>query len=507
LVAPVPSVQRFSGYDALVSGTARRTILASVAALFVLGYFVLLLANTCRFAAGPDSSGYLNEARLLLSGRTAAVVEPLVAGKLDPSLIYLFTPYGFARGPEPGTMVPTYPVGTPLHLAAAAAVGGWSFAPFVVGPLAASASLFLLVTLARRLGAGRGWAIVAAVLLAAFPVFILEAVQPVSDVLATFWALLAIVCALRAEEHWRWAVLSGVAFAIGVAVRPTNILMVLPLLAAMRFRLPRLAVAGLAALPFAVALMAYHAKLYGSPFVTGYGGAGGILSFGGAPPCAGSQASFLASLLTPLVFPAGLLAVFSRRWNRWERALLLTWFGVFFLFYSFYSYCPDFASTRFLLPALPPLLAGFARGAGELTDVIAKRSRFAGRALAVLLVLLLVGREVQQIGRLHVLHADDWESIFPRTVETVERQVRPDAVVLSSVLSGAFYFHAQRITVRWDQLTPETSAILLADPRFAGPWYAVVSEVEGGADALRARVPGEWREVARIRDVVVWQRF
>src|SRR5687767_5950339 len=123
---------------------------AAIVGIVTIGYFALLLSNTCYFAAGPDSSGYLNEARLLLSGRISATVNILAEAKLDPSLIYLFTPYGFARGTTPGTMVPTYPVGTSLHLAAGAAVGGWRVAPFVVVPIAAIACLFLTVFIARR---------------------------------------------------------------------------------------------------------------------------------------------------------------------------------------------------------------------------------------------------------------------------------------------------------------------------------------------------------------------
>ncbi|HEX7151682.1 MAG TPA: phospholipid carrier-dependent glycosyltransferase [Thermoanaerobaculia bacterium] len=467
------------------------------AALFAIGYFALLVANSCNFAAGPDSSGYLNEARLLATGRTHATVAPLTDGTLDPALIYLFTPYGFMRGDAPGTMVPTYPVGTSLHLLLGAALGGWRAGAFLIVPLMATASLFLMAFMARRFGASRGWAAVAALLLAAFPIFISQGVQPVSDVLATFWTLAAIACALRSDERWWWAAAAGVAFAVGVAVRPANVLVLLPLVIALRFRGGRLAAAGAAALPFALALMWYAETLYGSPFTTGYGGVGSLMSWRGVPPCLVRQATWLMTIGTPLLFPGGLFAAFDRRLGGRERALLVSWFAVFFVFYSYYSYCPDHASLRFLLPALPPLILGFVHLASRVTAL-----RF-GRAVAVMLVLVVLGREVTRIGRLHVLQLDDWESIFPDTVALVERQAPRDALVLSGIMSGAFYFHSERLVVRWDQLTPETTAVLRA--RFPGPWYAAVSEVEGGAEALRARVPGVWVEAGRVRDVTVWR--
>jgi hypothetical protein len=471
-------------------------VLRIAVAVLVAGYFVLLLSNACFFAAGPDSSGYLSEARLLAAGRMAVPVEPLVRAGLDPSLVYLFTPYGF-RAAADGTaaMVPTYPVGTSVHLAIARIAG--EKGPFVVGAIAAVLSLFLFVAVAREFGVTRGWAIAGAVLLAAYPVFILQSLQAMSDVPATLWALITMLCALKAREGgWRWAVACGVAFSIGVAVRPTSILLAIPIVMTM----PRkLVTAGAAAMPVAIALMWYHDALYGSPFMTGYGGAGSIVSLTGLPPCFSKHSVALMSLLTPLVFPGGLLVAFDRRLEVWRRATLLTWFGVFFGFYSYYSYCPDAVATRFLLPALPPLIIGFLRVAEW---AVGKR-----RLLATAAILIVLGREVVQIGRMHVLHIDDWESIFPKTVEWVERNVPENAVVLSAIMSGAFYAEEERITVRWDQLEPHTAALLQPARGFEGPWYAVVSEVDGGVAALRQKVPGEWQEVWRIRDVTVWQRI
>ena len=460
-------------------------------ALLAAGYFALLVSNTLFSATGPDTSGYLAEARLIASGRTSVAIEPLVKAGLPASMSWLFTPYGF-RPAGDGTMVPTYPVGMPLHLAAAAAIGGWKVAPFLVAPLAAVASLFLFAALAREFGLGRGWAMAGAALLGAYPVFINMSLQPMSDVPATAWTLAATLCALRSRLSWRWAAACGVAFAVAVAVRPSNVILAVPLALALELRPARLAVAAAGALPFAAALMWYHDTLYGSPFKTGYGSAGEILSFAGMPPCLSSHATAIAGMLTPLI-AAGLFVSFDRLLGRWQRAVLLTWMAVFLLFYSYYSYCPDPAATRFLLPALPPLIVGFLRVVSRV------------RIVAVAAILLVLGCEVVKIGRMHTLHYDEWESIYPRTVEWVEREVPPDGVVLAAIVSGTFYCQAGRIPLRWDQLDPRNAAIVRAAPGLDGPWYAVVSEVEGGEAALRARIPGAWRVVGKLRDVTLWR--
>ena len=78
-------------------------------------------------------------------------------------------------------------------------------------------------------------------------------------------------------------------------------------------------------------------------------------------------------------------------------------------------------------------------------------------------------------------------------------------LVLAAIVSGAFYYQSGRIAVRWDQLDPPNAAVLRAAPGLDGPWYAVVSDVEGGEAALRARIPGEWRAVGKLRDVTLWR--
>jgi hypothetical protein len=456
-----------------------------VVGAIALGYLVLLVSNTCLSVTGTDSAGYLSHARLVASGTTSADIPQMRALSIDPRYASLFTPHGFTPG-SAGRMVPTYPVGTSLHLAAAAIIGGWRVAPFLVSPLLGVGSLILLVAVAQRLGIRTSWAVGGAAILAASPVFVLHSLQAMSDVVATFWTLLAMWLALRERPA-----ASGVAFAIGVAVRPVNLLLALPLAIAFRFRPARLVVAAAAALPIGAALLWYQAHLYGSPWKTGYGGAGSVISFLTLPPCLSFHVTTLARMMTPAIMPLGLVAMFDRKHDRFDRALLATWFGVFFVFYAFYGYCADWSASRFLLPAIAPLIIGLLWFCERIP-----------RPAAIALVVAVVGWEVAQFGRLHLLQVDDGASVLPRTVAWVEHDVPPNATVLANTFSGVFYYHSGRITPRWDQLDASTSAFLRA--RDAGsPWFAVVTTAEGGKAELVRHVPGNWMEAGRLGEATL----
>src|SRR5712691_4624822 len=237
-------------------------------ALALGAYLVVLLRNTCYFAAGPDSSGYMNEARLLASGRTRLFVEPLRTFNLGPALIYVFTPFGFMKSGL-RTLVPTYPAGAPLHMIAAAKIGGWSTAPFVISPLMAIGCLLLIYAIGRELGLRPLERIAAMTILAAFPSFITHSVQPVSDIPGLFWTLAAIWLAMLAQKRPAFAAAAGVAFGISVWVRPTNLLLAIPLAFSLRWRPLRLVTAAAVALPIGIASQLFNIRLYGSSLRAG----------------------------------------------------------------------------------------------------------------------------------------------------------------------------------------------------------------------------------------------
>src|SRR5688500_9651939 len=311
-----------------------------------IAYAVLLFRNTSLAAGGPDESGYMNAARMIASGTLRLEVDALARLGLDPSFLDVFTPLGFNSTGE-RSIVPAYPPGLPVHLLVAG---------HYVSPLLALGCLLLTYALGRELGLTPAYATAAAAILAVTPQFILFALQVMSDVPATFWALLAVLLALKSERRPVLAIAAGAAMAIGVCVRPTNVLVALPVVLAMQGRLGLLLRAAAGALPPLIALLWFQNAVYGSPFATGYGTPGQVISFDGFGEKLVFYSTWMARTLTPLIAPLGLLVLFHRRVVLWHRALLAAWYLVFLLFYCGWGLFEEWWYTRFLLPATPAII-------------------------------------------------------------------------------------------------------------------------------------------------------
>ncbi len=472
-------------------------------ALAIAAYGTFLFRNLSFAAGGPDTGGYMNEARLIASGRVTTPVGLVRTFGLDDSWLGYFMPLGF--GPSKGAaMHPTYPPGLPIHLAVAALIGGWKHAPFYVAPLAAVGCLIMIVAVGRKLGIPLVLSLGGAAIVAAGPAFLWHAVQPASDVLATFWALVTVWLALDSRERPSMALAAGVAYSIGVWVRPTSALLVFPLALAVRLRWKHLLFLGAGAFPFGVALMVWSSRLYGSAFRTGYGDIS--MSWAGVMNAAPQYAEWLVKMMTVLIFPAGLVVIVDRLVDGWTRAMLAVWFVVFYVFYSFYGFFDGWQCIRFLLPAIPALVFGALL---VIRDLVRLANRFEPVATAVAIGLVLWTslapvRSTQELGILPILKTV--ESGYPRYIEWAERRVPKRAVVVTGVLSGPFFYYANRSIVRYDQLNDERFQILRAYAGIHGmPWYAVVTSEEIDLHGLRQRFRGDWKMVERLYDVTIYR--
>ena len=477
------------------------------ATLALTAYAVVLFSNISFAAAGSDSSGYLNLARMIARGRASYVIEPLRTLGLDNSWIDALTPIGFTWGKaNTGTMAPGYPPGLPVHMVLAATFGGWKIAPFLISPLAAIACGIMMFAVGRELGLSRPGSVLSAILLLVLPQTIAHAVQPVSDVLATFWALVAMWCVLRSQRTLWVAVLGGAAYAIGVWVRPTNALLLLPLLVAARLRPSILLrfVAGGA--PFGVALLAYQARVYGNPLQTAYGTVGHVVSFGGIETCARIFAKYLTRISTPFVFPAGLLVIFDPRRDRWTRAMLPLWFAVFFAFYCLWAPFDDWWALRFLLPGMPGLIFGAILLLESFATVFRPRAqRVSAAVIAVLIAAVTIGRPIILDKEYRVLDTDEQEEVYRDAVLWAEQRLPKDAVVMSGALSGSFFYYSDRFTVRPDRLDDERFQLLRA---YAGSrglrWYAVIIPGEDHSN-LPNVFSGNWRRIDTLGSIELWR--
>jgi 4-amino-4-deoxy-L-arabinose transferase and related glycosyltransferases of PMT family len=461
-------------------------------------YAAFLLRYNSFAAGGSDSSGYLNAAHGMAAGRLAVRVMPLDTLHLDASWRDVFIPLGFAPSPEAGMIVPAYPTGYPLHLLIAGVVGGWSAAPFFVTPLMALLCLLVTYAVARELDLPEAYALAAGALLAVAPAFLMQAVQPMSDVTAVFWCTFALLCALRASRGARWAVLCGVAFGVAVWVRPSNLLLVPAIGIAMRWRVRPLAIAVAASLPLAIGVMILNKSMYGSPFLTGYGGVSGLFGWQFPLERVPLYSKWLAITETPLVFPAALLVAFDRRVVAWQRMLLAVWVAAFFVFYCFYFFTFNGSDDawwylRFLLPAFPALIVA---------TMLLIRDFVPRRALAWTLIAAIAATGVRLAFFWGVHRLRDQEQTCPDAVHWAEGSLPPGALVASMQLSGSFYYYSGRFTARYDNLDPGLFALLRAQPGVAGlRWYAVVFDWE--ERRLTLQMPGRWTRLKSMRNVIL----
>jgi hypothetical protein len=458
---------------------------------------------------GADSSGYANAARALLERRLVQPVDALTRLRLPASDADAFIPLGYVRGPRAGTMSPLYPAGFPLHLAAAAAAGGWSLFPFLVSPLAALLALAAMYLVGRELGLSPWPAAAGSAILAACPVFVFQAIQPMSDVVATFWCLAAVLCALRSAADWRWSLAAGFSFGMAVLVRPIDVLLFVPLAFAMPWDRRRAAAFAAGGLPLAAVLAAYDAACYGSPLATGYGLTRhwDALAWSNFPSRFVDYARWTALVLTPLVAVGWLAALADRSLSVRIRACLFTWFATLFTFHCFYAPADAWWYTRFLLPGLPPLILGFLLALRSADATISSRwprSRVALLAAEVLLLGLVVRTGFRNTRRLGVFDLPRQQAAYPEGCRLAERTVPPGSLVLSSHMSGALRFYTGLTPVRWDALDAARFASLRAAGEKTGArWYALLMPDE--TSEAWPRLPGTWSPAGEAGEVRLWR--
>lgn len=469
-------------------------------------YGLLLLHLMGAYAGGSDSSGYLNNARLLSAGRCTAAIR-LVPGLAPDTLPpYTGVPLGFIPNPDHVTMTPTYPMGLSVMLAGVAAIAGWPAAPALVMVLHALAGLWLVYLLGRRAGLEAGWSWLGALLLACSPVYVMMSLQTMSDVPATVWVVAAVLGAWRSRERTWLAPVAGFAFALAVLVRPTDLLAAAPVALALGRSRRRWSLFVCGCLPGATFHGAFNLAAYGHIFTTGYGYVNPEFGWANVRPGLAVCVRWLPVLLTPL----GLLALgLPWLWRHAPRPtmVLTVWALVFPLFYLSYSHThDDWGNLRFLLPAFPPLLVGALLVARRLAGRSGRAPQawwFAAAALAVVLHGTAWSRH------LHAYTVGRNEKVYPLTVAWLQAHVPPNAVVAAMQVSGSLLYYTPFTFVRWDMMSAadfqRIAAACAADGR---PVYAVLFpyEVEDPAwDAFGRHLPGRWTRVGSVRFVGIWR--
>ena len=318
----------------------------------------------------------MNHARLLTARQVSTPIRrvPGLPYTALPQSVYV--PLGF-RPHGAGAIAPTYPMGLPMLVAAAAPAFGWLRAPGAVMLLHALLGVVLTALLARACGLPRSIAMLGAILLATSPLYLFMSVQLMSDTPALVWTCLAVVLCLRRGPHGRraWSdLLAGVAVSMAVLVRPTNILILLPVAICLGTAWRRWLCVIAGGAPGAALLLAFNIAAYGHAITTGYGDTTAAFAVGNVLPSLRNYVTWLPVLLTPIGLLAIGLPLMVRRHGRLA-VVLIAWAGSFLVFYAFYYHTHEWWwYLRFLLPAFPPLLVGALWVGAERVDPLGQRT-------------------------------------------------------------------------------------------------------------------------------------
>jgi hypothetical protein len=341
--------------------------------------------------------------------------------------------------------------------------------------------------LGRRCGDAASGA-AAAVLLAASPIFLYQVVQPMSDVPVTAWWLLSAwgACARRPA-------VAGAGAAAAVVTRPNLAPVAAVIIVAVlvhdyarnRSVGAALRAGALFALPLAAsaAFLAWlNTRLYGSPFVSGYGPASQLFALDNIPSNAARYVRWLLDTQTPILLLA-LAAPAVAAWRRRRRpGPPLTgheWFGLAFAAavtscYLPYSTFDDWWYLRFLLPLIPVLLV-------LAMAVLVQAVSLAPAALRVPMLVTVVGL-LATYGVSLAVERDAFalqrlESRYAAAGAFASRALPANAVLLSVQESGPLRMYGARPTVRFDYIDPQglDAAVQFLDRAGYRPYFALES--------------------------------
>lgn len=465
-VALILAVVRWRiGIPSLPAWLTRITLLTLICGS-VMTWFRFLLSTI----GGADSYGYVSASHMLASGRLidpAPIAEWLTA----PNRLAIASPLGWTPAPDGSGIGPTFPVGTSTLMAVATLAGGQQ-AVFFVAPLMA------LLTLALVYRAARDWfdaeiALLGVVILAWNPVFVTYAKQPMSDVPATAWVTLAIVLALQRSAFSAFA--AGLAAGAAVITRPALLIAAatIPFLSFRgERRFHRFVLSGIAAAIGVAIQMWIQAKLFGSPFLTGYGSASGAFTWTHVP----LNLVIFAKQLWMAFGPVWLIGtvsglVISPPELRWR---LLTVFAAVTLPYLFWIPFDHWETLRFLLPGVA--LLSVVLGASFVTLARRMRIRHLATVVPVFLAIMLAARSEWLLRDSSQWAIQSLEARYPLAGEWVNVNTPLNSVVMANQHSGSLRWYGKRQTIRWDFIEPQRLAQTVSELQSRGATVYVALE-------------------------------
>jgi len=417
-----------------------------VAAISAIVAVAIAAAWSTRAAGGSDSSCYVLQADALAHGRAslAPVLTELPPGMSASAL----APTGFIASPAPPhAAVPICASGLALMMAPLLVVGR-DFV-FLIVPVFAGLLVWWTFVFGLRV-ADAGVSACAAILTGCSPIFLYQAVQPMSDVPAAALFMGALVFALRGGR--RHAYVAGGLASLAVLTRPNLAIVVAPLVLLLENGASRRFLwFGAGAAPAAIVMLLLNVARYGGPLASGYGDSGSLFAWAHVAPNLARYPRWLIETQSPLLSLA--VAGPAILWLRGHGRLALVTtaaIGAVCATYLAYTVFDDWWYIRFLLPALPILIVFMTI---TLFAIATRLSPAHGRAGAMLACALLVGWYLDVAQRRHAMDLRALEARFRVTGE-YSRALPANAIVLAVQHSGSVRFYGGRPTLAWDGIEP-----------------------------------------------------
>ena len=465
--------------------TARRILGTSterprrVAAIAAAAALIAAMAWNTRAAGGSDSACYVLQAEAFAHGQ-ALLLHPL-AGRIGGLPPAAFAPTGFIPSPrEPFAAAPICAPGLALVMAIARVFG--ANAVFMVVPLAAGFTVWLTFVFAKRATDDLAGA-TAACLLACSPIFLYQAVQPMSDVPAALFFLAALTATARGDRFG--AIAGGICASLAVLTRPNLVPATVPLLWLLPDRRARIRWIG-GAVPGAVVLAVLNGIRYGSPLATGYGSAGDLFSTAHVAANLSRYPRWFVETQSPMAVLAVAAPWVVRGDGLRTRLAIVSLVASSLVIapYLVYTVFDDWWYLRFLLPVLPALLA---YGVAVVLRVAPARARV---AVAVGLASVLGAWCVSVAVERHVFELQRLESRFALTGAYAARELPPDAVVLAVQQSSSIRFYAGIPTIDWGAVPADGLDALVTGLQSSGrPLFAALEDAE--TQPFRERFAGQ----------------
>jgi hypothetical protein len=397
---------------------------------------VVALIWSTRVAAGSDAYGYVSHADLWLKG-DLFIDQSFGAGVPWPMARWTFTPLGYRPEVDGYRIVPAYAPGLPLLMAAAKGVAG-QCAVYAVVPLAAGVLVFATYLLGCRIESpfvGLG----AALLVATSPTVLFMSMAPMSDVPAA--AAWTVAIALVLFDGVSSAAFAGVAASLAILIRPNlaPLALILGVWLAARRRYRAAGAFAVAAAVGAVAVAVLNARLYGSPWRSGYD-LTDAFAVTNIVPNLRRYGWWVITTETPVAIAGLASLIWMRRW------LLASVVAAVWGAYLIYVPWDAWWYLRFLLPSWPLMAVGSASCIALLRNA---RST-ALRAFAPIALVLIAGHGLVQAWQRDAFHEAAGESKYVEVARVVESLTERDAVIVSAQHSGTLRYYAGRLTLRWD---------------------------------------------------------